>query len=144
MFVGEYRYSLEEKGRLFIPVEFRRELLPEAQDTFVATRGYDKCIAVYPSDIWRERERVLLSYPYDTPDNRWRVRHFTSHAKYMKVDRQGRVNIPQHLLDYGGLNKEVLIIGVLQAIELWAPDEYSRCEKEFDPSKGGMFPNLKI
>lgn len=131
MFVGEHRYSLEDKGRLFIPVEFRKELSPEAQETFVATRGYEPYIAIYPLDIWKQKEEELLkNYPQNTSDGRWMVRNFTRYAKKMKIDRQGRVNLPQHLLDYAKLIKEVLIIGVLDRIELWAPDIYDKMEKK--------------
>lgn len=145
MFVGEYRYNLEEKGRLFIPVEFRRDLTPEAQNTFVATQGQDECIAVYPLNVWKEViEKELLNYPQDTPEQRWMVRHFTKPAKYIKIDSQGRINIPQRLLEYAKLNKEVMIVGALRRIELWHPDNYIKGETEFTPSKPGVFPNLKL
>ncbi|MBI4722426.1 MAG: division/cell wall cluster transcriptional repressor MraZ [Candidatus Stahlbacteria bacterium] len=145
MFVGEYKYNLEEKGRLFIPVEFRRELAPDAQNTFVATQGQDECIAVYPLNIWKEViEKELLNYPQDTPEQRWLVRHFTKPAKYLKIDSQGRINIPQRLSEYAKLNKEVMIVGALRRIELWHPDNYISGETEFTPSKPGIFPNLKL
>ena len=157
MFVGEYRYNLEEKGRLFIPVEFRRELAPEAQNTFVATQGQDECIVVYPLNIWKEViEKELLNYPQDTPEQRWMVRHFTKPAKYLKIDGQGRINIPQRLLEYAKLNvvstagkevmtsSEVMIVGALRRIELWHPDNYIKGETEFTPSTPGVFPNLKL
>ena len=149
--MGEYRYNLEEKGRLFIPVEFRRELAPDAHNTFVATQGQDECIAVYPLNIWKEViEKELLNYPQGKPEDRWLVRHFTKPAKYLKIDSQGRINLPQRLLDYAKLNREVMtspevmIVGALRRIELWHPGNYSKGEIEFTPSKPGVFPDLKI
>ncbi|MDI6839754.1 MAG: division/cell wall cluster transcriptional repressor MraZ [bacterium] len=144
MYNGKYRYSLEEKGRLFIPVKFRRGLSPEAGDTFVVTKGYDSCLALYPLDEWRKVEVKLSSYPTDNPKARRVVRWFSANAEVVKLDSQGRIKIPQYLAEFAGLNKEVVIIGVLNRIELWNPESYEREESESDPTKLGGLNGLDL
>ena len=144
MYNGKYRYSLEEKGRLFIPVKFRRELSPEAEDSFVVTRGWDGCLGIYPLDGWRKVEKKLEEYPQEDARARKLVRWFSANAEVVRLDAQGRIKIPQHLLGFAGLKKEVIIIGVLNRIELWNPEVYEKEEEESDPAKLGPLGDLKL
>ncbi len=144
MYNGKYRYSLEEKGRLFIPVKFRRELSPDAEDSFVVTRGWDGCLGVHPLDGWRKVEKKLEEYPQENARARKLVRWFSANAEVVRLDAQGRIKIPQHLLGFAGLEKEVIIIGVLNRIELWNPEVYEKEEEESDPTKLGALSDLKL
>ncbi len=144
MYNGKYRYSLEEKGRLFVPAKFRRGLSPDAEDSFVVTRGWDGCLEVHPLDGWRKVEKKLEEYPQEDVRARKLVRWFSANAEVVKLDGQGRIKIPQHLLEFANLEKEIVIIGVLNRIELWSPDAYAKEERESDPTKIGSLGDLKL
>ena len=144
MYSGKYQYSIEEKGRVFVPVKFRRGLSPEAEDSFVVTKGFDGCLVVYALDQWREFSKKLKALPLGNEKARRLVRWFSGNAEVVKLDSQGRIKIPQHLLEFASLDNEATIIGVLDRIEIWHPDKYSEKEKEFDPSTMGDFGGLEL
>jgi MraZ protein len=144
MYIGKHKYSLEGKGRVFIPVRYRRGLDPEAEDTFVATKLYDRCIRIYPLNEWHRVEEKLKEYPQGEERNRRLVRRICASAESVKLDSQGRINIPRHLLEHAALEKEVIIIGVLNRIELWSPELYSKEESESDRLNLDSFPDLNI
>ena len=127
---GTYRYSIDSKGRLAIPAKFRRTLLPEANGTYVVTKGFDECLSLYTLDEWLRFEESLSSLPRTKRSSRNVVRWFTSNAERVTVDNQGRINIPQHLLDYARLKKNAVVIGVLDRIEVWSPEVYRANTKE--------------
>ena len=127
---GTFRYSIDTKGRLSIPSKFRKTLLPEANGTFVVTKGFDQCLSLYPLDEWLKFEEGLSKLPRTKKSSRNVVRWFTANAEKVSVDVQGRINIPQHLLDYAGLKKEAVVIGALDRIEIWAPVVYQANAKE--------------
>jgi MraZ protein len=126
MYSGRYRYILEGRGRLFIPARFRRGLGVEDDGSFVGTRGYERCIILYPLGEWRKVEEKLKESLRGEVRLRRTVRWFCSNAEVLKLDNQGRINIPQHLLEYAELKKEVMIIGVLNKIELWNPELFRK------------------
>jgi len=125
MFMGEYRHSIDEKGRLIIPSRFRDAL----GTTFVLTRGLDQCLFVYPQEEWKALEQKLKSLPFTKADARAFTRFFFSGAVECELDKQGRVNIPSHLKEYARLTKECVVIGVSSRIEIWSQEiweEYFR------------------
>ncbi len=128
-YTGRHTYSVDHKGRLFIPAEFRRLLRPEDEGTFVVTRGFDGSLLVYPLSIWAEFEERLRSLPYTRERVRWLLRKFVSYAERCPIDSQGRINIPAHLLEYAGIKKEALIIGLIDKIEIWNPEVYAEKEE---------------
>jgi MraZ protein len=144
MFNGTYRNRIEEKGRVAIPFRFRNLLSPKADGTLVITRGYDGCLSLYPLDKWREFEEKLSKLP--TADKRARIltRWFSSNAERVKIDRQGRIKIPQYLLDFAGLNKEAVITGALNRVEIWNPESYAKQNMEADPSEMENIEGLDI
>ncbi len=121
-FVGEYRYSIDSKGRINIPSKFRQALSPDSEDTFVVTRGLDKCVWVYPLEEWERIEDNLRSLTFLRPKERDFIRQIVRWATPSKYDKQGRVVIPAPLLKMAGLNDQAVIIGMLNKIEIWSPD----------------------
>lgn len=115
---GEFRHNIDEKGRIIVPAKFR-DLLGE---TFVLTRGLDQCLFVYAMDEWKILETKLKNLPLTKKDARSFTRFFFSGAVECEVDKQGRINIPQVLRTYSKLNKECVVIGVANRIEVWAED----------------------
>lgn len=128
-FTGEFRYSIDVKGRLNIPAKFRKALPESSEDTFVVTRGEEENIAVYSLDKWREKEEELLTLSSKLRAHRAYKRQATRFATPLKFDSQGRVAIPLNLLQHAGIDKEVVIIGMIDEIEIWDPGILKRYEE---------------
>ena len=122
MLLGQFSYTLDSKGRLTIPSRFREELTVE----IVVTRGLDRCLTVYPIEVWREISRKVTSLPITDPRGRALRRVFFADAVDAELDKQGRVLIPDRLREYAGLDlsSEVVIVGLDRFIELWDPNRW--------------------
>ncbi|KYG35183.1 division/cell wall cluster transcriptional repressor MraZ [Alkalihalobacillus trypoxylicola] len=128
MFMGEYRHNIDDKGRMIVPAKFRENL----GSSFVVTRGLDRCLFVYPLQEWEKLEHSLKALPFTKKDARAFTRFFFSGATECEVDKQGRINIASSLRDYALLEKECVIIGVSNRVEVWAKDKW---EEYFDESE---------
>ena len=121
MLMGEFHHSIDEKGRLIIPSKLRGELGNEV----VITRGLDKCLFIYSKMEWDKIVSKLRNLPFTKKDARDFSRFFLSGATVMDFDRMGRINITSPLVHYANLNKDCVIIGVNERIEVWAEDEFN-------------------
>ncbi len=131
MFIGEYQHAIDNKNRMIIPSKFREELGAR----FVITKGLDGCLYAYTMDEWKIMEDKLKKLPLTSKDARAFVRFFFSGANEVESDKQGRVLIPQNLLEYAGIEKEIVSIGVSTRIEIWSKarwDEYNNSDINFD------------
>jgi len=124
-FMGMYRYSIDVKGRINIPSKMRKSMNPEANDTFILTRGFDKCIFIYPLDEWNELEKKVKMLSTFKEKDRYFQRSFLMWATTQELDSQSRVSIPKELLDYANIKKEVKIIGSINRIEIWDPETFN-------------------
>lgn len=115
MLLGEYQHSIDAKGRVILPAKFREQI----GDNCIATKGLEKCLFVYPKEEWTIIENKLKQLPLAKAEARAFVRFFFSGAAELECDKQGRVLIPGNLRDYATLDKEIVIIGVLNRIEIW-------------------------
>jgi len=139
-FTGEYNNSLDGKNRLNIPAKFRKALDPANDRTFVLTQGFDQCLLLYPLNEWQEVETQLSQLSSIRSRDRDFVRAITRHATPVQYDNQGRIQIPEALIIFSGIQKEVNIIGMIKKIELWDPAVLSKQdqldgnveEKDFD------------
>jgi MraZ protein len=122
MFLGEYQHSLDPKGRVTIPAKFRDEL----GDRFVATKGLDNCIFLYPEGEWKIIEEKIKVLPFTRADVRSFARFFFSGASELEVDKQGRILLPANLRDYASIERDAIIIGVGSRIEIWSHGEMGR------------------
>ena len=120
-FTGEYNNSIDQKNRLSIPAKYRKALSPVNNGTFVLTRGFDECLVLYPLDEWKKVELQLGSLSSIKIKNRSFVRSIVRCAVHLKYDSQGRIAIPENLLKYAKIDKNVTIIGMIKKIELWSP-----------------------
>jgi MraZ protein len=118
VFMGEYQHTIDEKGRIIVPAKFREALGP----TFVVTRGLDQCIFVYPMEEWTILEQKLKSLPMMKADARAFTRFFFSGAAECELDKQGRVNIPNTLVEHAKLSKDCVVLGVSNRVEIWSKD----------------------
>lgn len=130
MFMGEFHHTIDDKGRMIIPAKFREEL----GATFVVTRGMDKCLFVYPEEEWKQLEEKLKTLPFTKKDARAFTRFFFSGATESELDRQGRVNIPATLRNYANLEKECVVIGVSNRVEIWGKDIWEEYFAESEES----------
>ena len=121
MFMGEYNHIIDAKGRLIIPARFR-ELLGEE---FILTKGLDGCLSIYPMDAWEAFETKLRALPLTNKNARTFTRFFVAGATNCELDRQGRILVPQTLREFAGLEKEVVLAGNLDRIEIWSKEKWS-------------------
>ena len=121
MFMGEYNHTIDAKGRLIVPSKFR-ELLG---DEFVATKGLDGCLFVYPAEEWKVIEEKFRSVSQFSKDARKFARFFFAGAAVCEVDKQGRILLPAVLREFAGLEKDVVLAGVLNHIEIWSKDRWN-------------------
>jgi len=126
--MGEYHHNIDAKGRLAIPARFREGL----GERFVATKGLDNCLFVFPMGEWARLEEKLKALPFTRADARAFVRFFFAGAAECELDAQGRILIPEHLRTYAKLEKECVILGVSNRVEIWAKAEWEAYQAKAD------------
>jgi len=126
MFMGQYQHSLDPKGRVIIPSKFREQL----GESFVLTKGLDHCLFVYPKDEWNVLEQKLKSLPFTQKDARAFIRFFFSGAVETEIDKQGRILIPPQLREHAHIEKDLMIIGVSNRVEIWSLEEWESYSQE--------------
>ena len=115
LLTGEFNHSIDAKGRLIIPSKFR-DILGE---DFVITKGLDGCLFLYPNNEWKIFEEKLRTLPLTNKNARTFTRCFLGSAVDGGLDKQGRVLISSALRTFAGLEKEVVLVGVLDRVEIW-------------------------
>lgn len=115
MFIGEYHHTLDDKGRLAVPVKFRAELAKGA----VVTRGLDNTLFLYTANEWGKLADKLAALPFSQATARAFARLMLAGATEVAPDKQGRIMIPEHLRVYAGLKKAVVVAGLYNRIEIW-------------------------
>ena len=115
MFIGEYSHAIDVKNRLAVPSKFRSEL----GDRLIVTRGLDTCLFVYPVRVWEDLAKKLSSFPIGDPSARSFVRLMLAGAADVTVDKQGRALIPDYLLGYAEIKKNVIVAGLFDRLEIW-------------------------
>lgn len=130
MFMGEYQHTLDAKGRLIVPAKFRDELGAGA----VLTRGLDNCLFLFPMSEWRILEEKLKSLPLTKAGARQFVRFLFSGATDCELDKQGRIVVPQNLRDYADIEKDAVVIGVSNRVEIWSKEKWETYMEEAEES----------
>ena len=136
--MGEYQHTIDIKGRMIVPAKFREELGSQ----FVVTRGLDKCLLIYPMEEWNEVEEKLKKLPLTKKDARAFTRFFFFFAVECDIDKQGRINIPQTLRTYADLDKDCVVIGVSNRVELWSKEVWETYFQESEDSFADIAENL--
>jgi MraZ protein len=134
MFIGEYRHTLDEKGRIAIPAKLRYSKIGE-EEYWVATKGFDRCLFLYPRNEWNSIvERLNKRLSFTRKEDRSFLRMFVSPATEQSVDRQGRIAVAQSLREYAGIQKEVVILGAINRIEIWSEQNWNLYREENEKS----------
>jgi len=118
--MGQFQHSLDQKGRLIIPSKFR-EMLGQS---FVLTKGLDSCLFVYPNSEWTVLEQKLKALPFTQKDARAFIRFFFAGAVEAEMDKQGRILIPMQLREHAHIDKDVVVLGVSNRVEIWSQEQW--------------------
>lgn len=126
MFLGEHQHSLDAKGRVILPARFRDQL----EEGAVMAKALDGCLAVYPLEEFARVAQKLREARERGSRERQAARTFFTGAVEIAPDRQGRVAIPQHLRDYAGLDRDAIVAGVFDHIEIWDAQRFRERDRE--------------
>ena len=121
MLIGEFHHNLDNKNRMIIPSKLKDEL----GDEVIVTRGFERCLMVYPLEKWDEIIAKFSQAPITKSDTRKFMRIFLSGATSCKFDNQNRICIPSVLKTYANITKEVVILGLDDHLEVWNEDAYN-------------------
>lgn len=116
---GKYEHSIDAKGRIIVPSKFREEL----GDSFIVTLGLDGCLYIFSDDGWDKFTEQLEKLP-GTKDHRRTKRYFMANAANCDIDKQGRVLVPASLREQAGIEKDVVLVGMIDKIELWSKERF--------------------
>jgi len=134
MFLGRYEHTLDEKNRMTIPSRFREQLAHGV----VLSPGLDGCLWLYTPDEYEKIASRIDELPWTEPDSRKFVRAMYSGAIDMTPDKQGRIRIPEYLLDRAGIESEVYIIGIHSKVEIWARDRWIEKQTSVEEDPEGL------
>ena len=126
MFMGEYHPTMDEKGRVAIPVKLRKAFGENAAiNRLIITHGFDKCIMAFREEDWREFvETKLAPLSQEDPKNRMRLRFLLGGASECELDKQGRIMVPPYLKDYAEIRRDIVLLGLNNRIEIWSGEVY--------------------
>ena len=130
MLMSEYMHTIDAKGRVILPSDFRGEL----GETFVITTGLDGCLFIYGQTAWDTLSGKLRQLPLAKPEARAFARFFFSGARTLECDKQGRFLVPPTLRTYANLKKDVVLIGVSDRVELWDRGTWEKYNDEINPA----------
>lgn len=128
MFIGQYKYNLDGKGRIVIPQDYRCQL----GKNVVINKGIENCISIYSMPEWEKQVEKVTSLNFTQKSNRLFNRYFLSSAFNKEIDSQGRINLDDCLIKHAGITKECVIIGAGNVIEIWSLENWNKMEEERD------------
>lgn len=141
-FTGEFRHTIDAKGRLIVPSRLRDEI---EGSKLTLTVWPDGCVSAWSGEGWRTLESQLLGQARSKPEARSAVRHMFGQAHTDLVDKQGRISVPANLREFAGIDKDVVIVGVGDHAELWNPERYDTQQREVaDSGLGAIFDKLEL
>ncbi len=126
-FLGSYTYTLDGKGRVSLPAPFRRD---SDEQHYVLLQVEEPSLALYPESAWLQVESRLRNLLRDQPESRAWVMTVLSKAVPVSPDSQGRILVPSHLQEAAGLEKEVLLVGMIDRVDLWNPSDFEAATGE--------------
>lgn len=142
MFFGTYTPKLDEKGRLFLPAKFRDELA----EGLVVTRGQERCLTIWSEASFGALTERLQAAPITNKSTRDYVRMLFAAASNDVPDKQGRISIPAVLREYASLDRDVMVIGAMNRVEIWDPASWQAYSQEqeqvFSDLSDEVFPGI--
>ncbi|MDQ5938838.1 MAG: transcriptional regulator MraZ [Patescibacteria group bacterium] len=125
MFIGEYKYNLDDKNRLAIPSKFRKFFT----DGAVITKGLDNCLFIYTAKEWQKLVDKLANLPISQAKSRAFSRMMLAGAMDVLLDKQGRIILPDYLKQFAELNKQVVLAGLYNRLEVWDEKAWSKYQR---------------
>lgn len=139
MFMGEYNHTIDAKGRLIIPAKIREQL----GEHCVLTKGLDNCITIYTESSWVELSKALQSLSTNKANARAVKRFYFGSAAELEFDKQGRILVPNPLREHAELEKDVVIIGTGDHVEIWSRHRYDKYNDEVSDSIESLAEGLE-
>lgn len=124
--LGEYECKIDPKGRLRLPTDLINQLGEGQSHTFVVNRGFEKCLMLYPEPVWERITNEINQLNLYNKKNRDFVRYFYRGAQKLEMDSADRLLITKRLLEYAGIDKDVILSAYNDRIEIWAQDQYDQ------------------
>lgn len=144
MFMGEFHHNIDDKARIVMPSKFRFEL----GENFIVTRGLDECLFIYSNKEWNNLVDKLKTLSFTKKDVRAFMRFFLSGAVECSFDKQGRITLPSTLVSYANLEKECVIIGVNDRLEVWNEKTFNKYielkQDEISNLAENLFDNMEV
>lgn len=138
MLMGEYMHTIDTKGRVIMPADFRSEL----GEKFYITKGLDSCLFIYGQAEWETLSMKLRQLPIAKSEARAVVRFFFAGARMLECDKQGRFLVPGNLREHAGLKKDVVLTGVMNRAELWDRESWMNYTDGVNPTVAEIAENL--
>ena len=123
-FLGEFDCKLDAKGRMMLPMGLRKQVHPDSLEKFVVNRGFESCLALYPLNEWQKISAEINQLNQFVKKNREFARYFYRGATELELDATGRLLLPKRLMEYAGIDKEVILSAWSNKIEVWAPEKF--------------------
>ncbi len=142
MFLGRFYHNLDEKGRITIPARYREEL---GESAYVV-QGFDRNLIVYTAADFHAFSAGVTQTRVNDANARAMRRLFFSGAEPLEIDKAGRILIPHYLREFAGLANEIVVVGVGEQFEIWAPDEWRKQEEQLKDAElnAQRFSNIEI
>jgi MraZ protein len=131
MFRGPSKVTLDSKGRMAIPARHRERILTRGDGHLVATVDRDYCLLIYPLPDWEEIERKLIRLPALNKQARRLQRLMLGHATELDLDGHGRILLPRELREFAGLERQAMLIGQGNKLELWDEQRWNERRAEW-------------
>ena len=131
-FLGDFECTLDSKGRLMVPARFRHQVPEEEGGVYVITMGKERCLNLWPIKEWNDEVVSKLHELPPGPKKRQFIRFYSRKSRNTNLDKSGRVAIPANFLETIGNPKKVIVVGVLNYMEIWAPGDYDKASVEGD------------
>ncbi|MEJ7588654.1 MAG: division/cell wall cluster transcriptional repressor MraZ [Ferruginibacter sp.] len=140
-FLGEYEVTMDAKGRFLLPAGFRKQLADDAAGQFVINRGIETCLTLYPMQSWEPIFSEVSKLNDFDPKVRQFRRYFLNGATHLELDTAGRLLIPKSLMEYAGLEKDVVLVAAVDKIEIWDKNKYTKFFESFSPESYSELAN---
>jgi MraZ protein len=132
-FIGEYEATLDAKWRFLLPAGFKKQLPETGAEPFVLNRGFEKCLSLYTSKSWKPIFSDLANLNDFEPKVRQFKRYFLNGATQVELDSAGRLLIPKNLVEYAGLERDIVLVSAIDKIEIWNKAKYKEFFEAFSP-----------
>lgn len=128
-FTGEYHNTIDPKGRASVPARFRELLAQQGEEFLVVTKNLEGGLTAYPASLWQQIEENVRNLP-NSPHKLAMTRHLIAPKADCEFDKQGRIQIPQSLRSYAGLEKDIVVVGLFEKIEIYSQLQYAEVTRK--------------